>query len=157
MFIRPVFVKSFYYYYYYYYYYCGVVSSNSNVVQCLVLGGPCSVIMVCPQIPDLSIHSRLSLSPLSLCRISGPCSNMVKSNNNSQQVKKYCGKVYFHISNFKSQITYSIVKCGCSLYFVLNSANLICRGTDISKRFKEYLGVRDNKSRLYLFILGYTC
>ena len=32
----------------------------------------------------------------------------------------------------------------------LNSANLICRGTDISKYSRESLGLRDNESRLYL-------
>ena len=42
------------------------------------------------------------------------------------------------------------VKCGCANYFILNSANLICRGTDISKYFRESLGIRDNESRLYL-------
>ena len=62
--------------------------------------------------------------------------------------KKYCGKgeklllrsnfssfsQYFqYISNFKSLITYIFVKCGCSNNFFLNSANLKCRGTDISK------------------------
>ena len=31
----------------------------------------------------------------------------------------------------------------------LNSANLICRGTDISKHSRESLGLRDNESRLY--------
>ena len=35
--------------------------------------------------------------------------------------------------------------------FLLNSANLICRGTDISKYFRESLGIRDNESRLYWF------
>ena len=64
-----------------------------------------------------------------------------------QQVTKYCGKEeklllrsnftsfpqYFqYISNFRSQITYSFVKCGCSIYFFLTS-NLISWGTDISK------------------------
>ena len=34
-------------------------------------------------------------------------------------------------------------------FFFLNSANLICRTTDISKYFRESLGVRDNESRLY--------
>ena len=29
------------------------------------------------------------------------------------------------------------------------SANLICQGTDISKYFRESLGIRDNGSRLY--------
>ena len=79
--------------------------------------------------------------------------------------KKYCGKEeklllrsnfssfpqYFqYISNFKSPITYIFVKCGCANYFFLNSANLICQGTDISKYFRQSLGIRDNKSRMYL-------
>ena len=34
--------------------------------------------------------------------------------------------------------------------FFLNSSTLICRSTDISKYFRESLGVRDNKSRLYI-------
>ena len=34
-------------------------------------------------------------------------------------------------------------------YFFLNSANLICRGTYISKYLIESLGIRDNGSRLY--------
>ena len=33
----------------------------------------------------------------------------------------------------------------------LNSANLICRSTDISNYFRESLGIRDNESRLYIF------
>ena len=54
---------------------------------------------------------------------------------------------YFqHISNFKSPVTHIFVKCGCSSYFFLNSANLICRGTDISKYFRESLGIRDTES-----------
>ena len=36
--------------------------------------------------------------------------------------------------------------------FLLNSANLICRSSDISKYFRESLGVRDNESRLYMQI-----
>ena len=60
---------------------------------------------------------------------------------------------YFqHISNFKSPITYTYVKCDCSIYFFLNSANLICRSTEISKYFRESLGIRDNESRLYIWI-----
>ena len=31
----------------------------------------------------------------------------------------------------------------------LTSANLICRGTDISEYFRESLGIRDNENRLY--------
>ena len=51
-------------------------------------------------------------------------------------------------SRFQLHI-YIFVKCGCSNYFFLNSANLICRGTDISKYFRGSLGIRDNESRLY--------
>ena len=57
---------------------------------------------------------------------------------------------YFNISNFKSPITYIFVKCGCSNIFFLNSANLICRGTDISKYLIESLGIPDNESRVYI-------
>ena len=32
----------------------------------------------------------------------------------------------------------------------LTFATLICRGTDISKCFRESLGIRDNESRLYI-------
>ena len=60
-----------------------------------------------------------------------------------QQVTKYCEKEeklgnfssfpqYFkYISYFGSQIAYSFVKCGCLIYFFLNSTNLIHQGTDI--------------------------
>ena len=58
---------------------------------------------------------------------------------------------YFqYISNFWSQITYSFVKCAVRFIVFLISANLICRSTDISKCFRESLGIRDNKNRLYL-------
>ena len=47
---------------------------------------------------------------------------------------------YFqYISNFRSQFTYSFVKCGCSIYFFPNSANLICQGTDVSKFYESPL------------------
>ena len=86
-----------------------------------------------------------------------------KYENLTTDKKKYCGKEeklllrsnfssfpqYFqYISNFKS--THIFVKCGCSNYFFLNSANLIYRGTDILKlHFGESLGIQDNESRLY--------
>ena len=57
---------------------------------------------------------------------------------------------YFrYISNFKSPITYKFEKCGCSNYFFLNYENLIYRGTDIWKCFRESLGIRDNGSWMY--------
>ena len=37
------------------------------------------------------------------------------------------------------------------LFFFLKSANLIRRDTDISKYFRESLGLRDNENRLYFF------
>ena len=55
--------------------------------------------------------------------------------------------------NSRVQLHYIFVKCGCANYFFLNSANLICRGKDISKYFRESLGIRDNKSRLYVYPL----
>ena len=42
------------------------------------------------------------------------------------------------------------------LVFFLNSANLICRSTDISKYFKQSLGIRDNESRLYVYTKFYS-
>ena len=47
-------------------------------------------------------------------------------------------------------ITYSFVKCGCMICIFLNSENLICRSTDISKCFRGSLQLRDNESRLYM-------
>ena len=64
-----------------------------------------------------------------------------------------CFPQYFqYISKFKSPNAYIFVKCGCANYFFLNSAILIYRGTDISKYFRESLGIRDNESRLFLGI-----
>ena len=37
----------------------------------------------------------------------------------------------------------------------LTLSTLICRSTDISKCFSESLGIRDNRSRLYLFFFTY--
>ena len=84
---------------------------------------------------------------------------------NPTKGKKYCAKrgemqfpQYFqHISNFKSPITCTFVKCGCSIYFFLKSANLICRSTYISKYFRESLGIRDDVSRLYSQVIKWTC
>ena len=48
----------------------------------------------------------------------------------------YFPQYFLYISNFRSQISYSFVKCGCSKYYFLSSANLIYWGTDISKYSK---------------------
>ena len=42
------------------------------------------------------------------------------------------------------------MKFGCSNCFFLNTTNLICRHTDISKCFSGSLRFRDNESRLYV-------
>ena len=112
-------------------------------------------------------YSWLSLSGTRLSRITAYLEVKILSlpkHENLKTSKKYCGKEekllqrsnfssfpqYFrYISNIKSPITYRFVKCGCSNYFFLNSENLICRGMDISKCFRESLGIRDNESRLY--------
>ena len=62
---------------------------------------------------------------------------------------------YFqYISNFRSQITCSFVKWGCSSYLFPTFANLICRDTDISKYFRQSLELRDNES--FCFSLVYV-
>ena len=114
------------------------------------------------------LYSWLSLSRPRLSRITAYLEVKIWSlpiHENLTTDGKYCRKEeklllrsnfssfpqYFqYISNFKSPITYQFVKCGWSNYFFLNSANLICRTTDISKYFRESLGLRDNESRLYL-------
>ena len=57
-------------------------------------------------------------------------------------------KRLLRFSVFRSGIAYSFVKSGCSIYYFLRSANLICQCTDISKYFRESLGLRDKESRL---------
>ena len=59
-----------------------------------------------------------------------------------------------YISNLRSQITYLFVKFGCSICIFLNSANLICQSTDISKCFRGPLRLRDNESLLYIILHG---
>ena len=53
-----------------------------------------------------------------------------------------------------SRITYSFVNCGRSIHFVINSANLLCRGMDILRYFRESFGLRDNECRLYVEIVS---
>ena len=69
----------------------------------------------------------------------------------SNQVIKYCGNLFHNIFNMHVSLT-SGVKLHTHLLnvsiFSLKSAYLICRGADISKYFRESLGLRDNESRL---------
>ena len=110
------------------------------------------------------LYSWLSLSRTRLSRITAYLEVKILSlpkHENLTTSKKYCGKEkkllpsfpqYFrYISNVKSPITYKFVKCGCSNYFFLNSENLICRGTDISKCFRESLGIPEQES-MYMYM-----
>ena len=116
------------------------------------------------------IYSRLSLSRLRLSRITAYLEVKIRSllkHENITTGNKILWKrgeiapkeqfllfttIYLIISNFRTQIAYSFVKCGCSIYFFLNSANLTCRGTDISKYFRESLGLRCTVSTVYCML-----
>ena len=77
-----------------------------------------------------------------------------------EQVTKYNGKEEKLLSPLFHIILYIFITLGVKLHtrllnvairFIvfLTSATLICRGTDISKCFRESLGIRDNESLLY--------
>ena len=55
---------------------------------------------------------------------------------------------YVYISNFRGQITYSLLNVVVQFIVSLTLLTLICRSTDVSKCFSESLGIRDNRSRL---------
>ena len=93
--------------------------------------------------------------------------SLLKHENLTTGVKTYRGKEekllpgsnfssfpqYFqYISYFKSPVTYIFVNVVVRVIFFLNSANLICRVTDISKYFREFLGIRDNERRLHMIL-----
>ena len=67
----------------------------------------------------------------------------------SSNFSPFFSNISTYISNLRSQISCSFVKFGCSVGICLNSANPICRSTDISKCFRGSLRLRDNESRLY--------
>ena len=136
--------------------------------ECFLLRHPGCLLVFCqlfrhPPSTDLAhIYSWLSLSGSRLSRITAYLEveiwslpkheNLTTGKKSIVKKRKNCSYFpqYFQdISNFKSPVTHIFVKCGCLNYFFLNSANLICRGTDISKYFRESLGIRDNESRLY--------
>ena len=66
-------------------------------------------------IPSLFKHGNLSTGNKILCKRGEAISPLFQN--------------IFIIS--LDQITNSFGNCGCSIYFCLNSANLLCRGTDI--------------------------
>ena len=100
-------------------------------------------------------YSRLSLSRPRLSRITAYLEvkilSLFKHGNliNCSSFPQY----YQYISNFRSQTTYSFVNCGCSIYCFLqfrksDMSRYGYRGMDISKCFRESLGLRGNESRL---------
>ena len=100
--------------------------------------------------PTSSNYSRTSLSRTLISNYRLSRSENLRSNFSSFP-HYFIYIFYIYISNFRRQIKYSFVKCGCSIYcFPLSLSTLICRGKDISKYFSESFGIRDNKSRLYL-------
>ena len=58
---------------------------------------------------------------------------------------------YICISNFRSQITFHLLNVVVQFIVFLTFSTLICRGTDISKCFRESLGIRDYEIRLYIY------
>ena len=116
----------------------------------------------------LGIYSRLSLSRLCLSRITAYLEEKIwslyKHRNLTSGYKilwergEIVPEEQFlpfptifsrNISNYRSLIAYSFAKFGCAICIFLNSENLICRSTDISKCFRGSLQLRDNESRLY--------
>ena len=88
-----------------------------------------------------------STSVISTWLISNNRLSRSESNNRRQNIeekRRNCSSFpqYFqYISNFRSLIAYSLVKCGCMIDLIFNSANLICRSTDISKYLGESIGL----------------
>ena len=85
-----------------------------------------------PRLSRITAYLELKiLSLLKLENLTTGVKNIVEKRSNFSSFPQYIQ----YISSFKSPIT-CIFKCGCSNCFFLNSANLICRGTDISKYFR---------------------
>ena len=114
-------------------------------------------------------YSRVSLSRLRLSRITAYLEekiwflfkhrNLISGNKilwrrgeiaPEQQFLPFPTIFSIYISNYRSLITYYFVKFGCAICIFLNSENLICRSSDISKYFRGPLQLRDTESRLYL-------
>ena len=85
--------------------------------------------------------------------------NIVEKRSNFSSFPQYFQYIYLrsnfssfpqffqYISIFRSQITYSFVKGGCSIYCFPHFCNSYI--SDISKCFRESLRIRDNENRLY--------
>ena len=118
----------------------------------------------------LSNYSWRSLSRPRLSRINACLEVKIWSlpkHENLTTGKKYCGKEeklllrsnfsyfpqYFqYILTSRVQLHINLLNVVNRIIFFLNSANLICRGTDISKYLRESLGIRDNESGLYIVL-----
>ena len=67
--------------------------------------------------------------------------------HNSFNIDILCKEVKLHMN-----LGHLVVR-----FFFLSSRNLICRSTGISMYFREFLEVRDNESRLYMFVKSFFC
>ena len=139
----------------------GMFCQSGNYINrgCLPAAHPAQIFSELP--PDELIYtysrlSRLCLSRItaylevkiwSLCKHANLTTGIYALCSNFSSFLQYCQ----YISNFRSQITYSFVKIDCLIYFFHYSANLICRGSDISKYFRESVGLRNNENRLWLY------
>ena len=113
-----------------------------------------NVFTVEPRYLELAYFELPLISKWKSC---GPCLNMKLWH----QVTKSCGKEE-NFSSFPHYFIYIVLTSGVKLHFhllnvvvqfiLLTLSTLICRGADISKCFRESLGIRDYESRLYLFI-----
>ena len=111
----------------------GNLPTNTYVFLCVALLISTRNIYFCKEIIRLTIYSPLSLSRPRLFRITAYLEvkiwSLFKHENLTTGNKILCkrGEIapnfssfpqYFkYISDFRSQITYSFVKCGCSIYF----------------------------------------
>ena len=64
--------------------------------------------------------------------------------------------IIIYISNFRSQISYSFVKCGCSIYCFPHSLNSDMSRYGYLEVFQWPLGIRDNESRLYITVIWWV-
>ena len=70
-------------------------------------------------------------------------------------ISPFFSHYFIYISNLGVKLHIHLLNVVVRFIVFLNSATLICRGTDISKCFRESLGIRDNESRLYIIAINY--
>ena len=78
--------------------------------------------------------------------------NIVEKRRNCSNFS-FFSEYFQYIFNFRSQITYSCVKCGSLISFFLNSAYLMYRSMNVSKYFRESLWTEITRV-IYIFSLS---